>query len=254
MKTGTGTGQTTGDELELEETNGRTLAAAEQPRPRGRRRACWALVGQGLGRWAGVEPERNAACGFVRGQERAIAWKSRQAFVEYRGCLYCMTARVRLNRRRSPAALDDGEVAATARWNLPLPAAAKVCAAKRRRHPERGDAKVTRKNSSECTTDPPQPRGLPAAGRRIGGDAKVTPKNSSECTPMHSSRGVAESFTLDDVRSCWLGCCRGGQPHPGACMTAAACCLFKRSRPSVSSTEHRQPTLSYSSLHRQACP
>ncbi len=138
MKTGTGTGQTTGEELELEETNhstgeeleleetnGRTLAAAEQPRPRGRRRACWALVGQGLGRWAGVEPERNAACGLVRGQERAIAWKSRQAFVEYRGCLQCMTVRVRLNRRRSPAALDDGEVAATARWNLPLPAAAK---------------------------------------------------------------------------------------------------------------------------------
>ena len=174
MKTGTGTGQTTGDELELEETNhstgdeleleetnGRTLAAAEQPRPRGRRRACWALVGQGLGRWAGVEPERNAACGLVRGQERAIAWKSRQAFVEYRGCLHCMTARVRLNRRRSPAALDDGEVAATARWNLPLPAAAGV----RRKNDDviqsSGDAKVTPKNSSECTTDPPQPRGLP---------------------------------------------------------------------------------------------
>ena len=40
--------------------------------------------------------------------------------MEYRGCLHCMTARVRLNRQRSPAALDDGEVAATARCNPPL--------------------------------------------------------------------------------------------------------------------------------------
>jgi len=172
LKTGTGTGQTTGDELELEETNhstgdeleleetnGRTLAAAEQPRPRGRRRACWALVGQGLGRWAGVEPERNAACGLVRGQERAIAWKSRQAFVEYRGCLQCMTVRVRLNRRRSPAALDDGEVAATARWNLPLPAAARCAPQNDDVIQSSGDAKVTPKNSSECTTDAQQPRG-----------------------------------------------------------------------------------------------
>ena len=79
--------------------------------------------------------------------------------MEYRGCLQCMTVRVRLNRRRSPAALDDGEVAATARWNLPLPAAAR-CA------PQNDDV------------------------IQSSGDAKVTPKTVQNALLIHHSRGV----------------------------------------------------------------